>query len=90
MGRDRSEHRLRNSAILEVINDDQESIGESLGSLILNEAWDHAVRVHLDDVLELDATIIWLELHPSQNVVRDNIATDLGLVSFDQSLVALA
>ena len=74
----------------QVVCDDEQRVGHSSRGLVLNEIWDHASRVHLHDMLEVDAAIIGLPAHPSQLIVRHNIAINLRLLFLHDCLVALA
>ena len=85
-----SEERLRDGAVFEVGDNDLESVGHSLGSLVLDEAWDHAGRVHMLDEVNLHAALIRLEGEVGENVVSDNVLADVGGFGRDYGLVAFA
>ena len=86
-----SKDRSWDGAVDEVVDDQLKVLGHTSRCLVLKEAWNHASRVHLDRVLNLDTAIIGLPAHVGDNVVGNYIAANLrGLRASHERIVTLA
>ena len=85
-----SEDGLRFLTLDEEVGQDLETISLTLGELVLDEAWDHARRVHLAQIPDLHATLIGLPAHLHDLIVRNDILADGTFLGFLNRLVALA
>ena len=84
-----SEESFRDGSVLEVVDDVLETVSEFRSTLVLEEVWDHAVRVKLDDLLDVITTFKRLPGHVGQSVVGNHITINLVSMSLAKSFVAL-
>ena len=64
--------------------------GHTIGSLISHHGWNHALRVHLNEMLKSDAALVWLPVHVGDDIIVHSVTIDKTLLGCFNLLVALA
>ena len=85
-----SEDGLRFLTLEEEVGQDLETISLTLGELVLDEAWNHASRVHLRKIPDLHASLTGLPAHLHDLGVRYDVLTDGTFLGCLNRLITLA